>query len=590
MLRRQLLGTALALAGASVRGAPFAQAAARGRVRPGAPGWPSETDWRELGETVGGRLKRGALPDLADPAVRKLLSDPFYVGDQPGLTQSSGWLGAWRSSPSAYVVEAESASDVAAVVRFARAHDLRLVIKGRGHSYLGGSTAPDSLLVWTRRMDDVTVHDAFTPQGSAGAPVPAVSVGAGAMWLHAYEAVTTGAGRYVQGGGCTTVGVAGLVQGGGFGSFSKAHGTAGASLLEAEIVTADGQARIVNPAQDPDLFWALKGGGGGAFGAITRLTLATHTLPKTFGGVNWKIRATSAEAYRRLLAAFIDHYARTLFNPHWGEQATAGTDDELEINMVFQDLDQHEAEAAWKDLSRFVAAHPSDYDVVEPLLVRTVPARLFWNGALLNQFAPGVVQMDGQPGAARGDFWWPGNTGEVGAYWHAYTSAWLPAALLRRQDQARLVDAWFEASRHWSVSLHVNKGLAGAPDAALAATRDTPMNPEVTEAFALAIIAGAGPSLYIGGPPDQDSARRRAARIQAASAALRIAAPGAGAYVNECDYFQPNWQRAFWGDNYPRLLRVKRRYDPTGLFFVHHGVGSEAWSPDGFDRRAYSWD
>jgi FAD/FMN-containing dehydrogenase len=148
--------------------------------------------------------------------VHKLVADPFYVRDQPALTESSGWLDAWRSLPSAYVVAAESTADIAATVRFAAAHNLRLVVKGCGHSYLGASSAPDSLLVWTRKMDAVTVHDSFTPAGSGAVPVPAVSVGAGCMWLHAYQAVTGGAGRYVQGGGCTTVGVAGLVQGGGF--------------------------------------------------------------------------------------------------------------------------------------------------------------------------------------------------------------------------------------------------------------------------------------------------------------------------------------------------------------------------------------
>ena len=193
---------------------------------------------------------------------------------------------------------AESAADVAAAVRFAGAHNLRLVIKGRGHSYLGASNAPDSLLIWTRHMDDVTVHDAFTPAGSSAPPVPAVSCGAGAMWMHAYQAVTVGGGRYVQGGGCTTVGVAGLVQGGGFGSFSKGFGTAGASLIEAEVVTADGKLRVVNHAQDPDLFWALKGGGGGTFGVVTRLTLATHPLPENFGAVRPHLHAKSDDAFR----------------------------------------------------------------------------------------------------------------------------------------------------------------------------------------------------------------------------------------------------------------------------------------------------
>ena len=92
-----------------------------------------------------------------------------------------------------------------------------------------------------------------------------------------------------------------------------------------------------------------------------------------------------------------------------------------------------------------------------------------------------------------------------------------------------------------------------------------------------------GPSLYAG-TPDLAAARANASSIQAAMAALRVAAPDTGAYVNECDYFQKNWQKAFWGRNYPRLARIKRLYDPTGVFTVHHGVGSERWSADGFTR------
>jgi FAD/FMN-containing dehydrogenase len=115
-------------------------------------------------------------------------------------------------------------------------------------------------------MNDIVMHDAFVPRGCRGAqPQPAVTLGAGVIWLHAYDAVTTQAGRYVQGGGCTTVGVAGLIQSGGFGSFSKHYGTAAAGLLEAEVVTADGQVRIANACNNPDLFWALKGGGGWQF-------------------------------------------------------------------------------------------------------------------------------------------------------------------------------------------------------------------------------------------------------------------------------------------------------------------------------------
>jgi FAD/FMN-containing dehydrogenase len=524
-------------------------------------------------------------PKLDDAEGKKLLSNPFYVGDQPGLTQSSGWLDAWRSSPSACMVAAESAADVAAAVRFAREHNLRLVVKGRGHSYFGGSSAPDSLLIWTRKMDAVSVHDAFTPAGSSAAAVPAVSVGAGCMWLHAYQAVTTGAGRYVQGGGCTTVGVAGLVQGGGFGSLSKTHGTAAASLLEAEIVTADGQTRVVNQVQEPDLFWALKGGGGGTFGVVTRLTLATHELPKTFGAVNVSIRARSDQAFRRLVARFVDLYATSLFNPHWGEQARVGPDNVLEIAMVFEGLTRGEARDAWKPLIDFANANAGDYGGQDSLVVAAAPARLLWSAGLYRLLAPTAITLDDRPGAPPGDFWWTGNTGEVGTFWHAYTSAWMPASLLNPENRARLVDAAFEASRHWQVSFHFNKGLAGAPPAAIEAARQTAMNPDVLDAFALAIIASDGPPAFAGMPaPDAAAANASRTRVHAAMAALRKAAPDTGAYVNECDYFQSDWQRAFWGANYPRLAGIKRRYDPDGLFFVHHGVGSEGWSADGFTR------
>src|ERR1700738_2376035 len=97
--------------------------------------------------------------------------------------------------------------------------------------------------------------------------------------MQVYDAVTTRGGRYVQGGGCATVGVAGLIQSGGFGSFSKNYGMAAAALLEAEIVTADGAVRTANACTNPDLFWAIKGGGGGSFGVVTKLTLRTRDLP-----------------------------------------------------------------------------------------------------------------------------------------------------------------------------------------------------------------------------------------------------------------------------------------------------------------------
>jgi FAD/FMN-containing dehydrogenase len=224
--------------------------------------------------------------------IFKELKNPYYLGDEVGLTQSLGWVDAWTSRPSAYAVAAESTDDVVAAANFARQNNLRLVVKGGGHSYQGTSNAADSLLIWTRRMNAITLHDAFVGSGCGEqAPQEAVTVEPGAIWGQVYDAVVTKAGRYVQDGGCMTVGVAGLIQSGGFGSFSKAYGMAAVSLLEAEIVTADGAVRIANACTNPDLFWGIKGGGGGSLGVVTRLTLRTHSLPEFFAGFQYRVRA-----------------------------------------------------------------------------------------------------------------------------------------------------------------------------------------------------------------------------------------------------------------------------------------------------------
>lgn len=78
-----------------------------------------------------------------------------------------------------------------------------------------------------------------------------------------------------------------------------------------------------------------------------------------------------------------------------------------------------------------------------------------------------------------------------------------------------------------------------------------------------------------GHEPDLNLAMRRAERVTAAMAPIYAVTPGAGSYVNEPDYFEDQWRHSFWGDNYQLLLDAKRRYDPTNMFRVHHGVGSE---------------
>ena len=216
-----------------------------------------------------------------------------------------------------------------------------------------------------------------------------------------------------------------------------------------------------------------------------------------------------------------------------------------------------------------------------------MPAEHFWDASFLNQHMPNAIRLDSRPGAPPYHFWWAGDGEQVGMFLYGYESAWLPAHLLDKEQQPRLVEALFNASQEWEVQLHFNKGLAGADQEVLEDTRNTATNPDVCEAFALAIIATAGPPLYPGIPghaPDLAVARKEAAAISRAMNILRSVAPNTGAYVSESNFFQQSWPSAFWGSNYPRLQAVKAKYDPTGLFFVHHGVGGEEWTDNGFTR------
>jgi FAD/FMN-containing dehydrogenase len=604
MNRRNFLKSAAAVSALQIGCAHLSSGpkSARGltsrRVRLGDPAWPSSVEWDRLKRAVQGRLIKIESPLAAcrvEPnsatcaELFRHLKNPYYIGDEPGLTQTSGWVDAWTSTPSVYAVAAANTSDIIAAVNFAREKNLRLVVKGGGHSYQGTSCAPDSLLVWTRAMHGIELHDAFVPQGCAGthAPQPAVSAGAGAIWMQAYDAVTTHGGRYVQGGGCTTVGVAGLIQSGGFGSFSKRYGMAAAGLLEAEVVTADGVARMANARTNPDLFWGIKGGGGGSLAIVSRVTLRTRELPNFFGGVFGTIRAKSDRAFRELIKRMISFYRDNLFNPHWGEQIRFDPDNTLAISMVYQGLDREQTAALWKPLLQWIAASPQDFSLERAPVFLQIPARDFWNADALRKTLPTALMSDDRPGASLSKFFWSGDHGQVGWVVHGYKSAWLPAALLNPDQQFRLADALFAASRHWSVSLHFNKGLAGAPAEEIAAARDTATNPAVLDAFALAIIAtGEQPAFpgISGHEPDAASAHRHAQAIARATNELLRVVPQAGSYLSESDFFEHSWQEAFWGSNYERLAAIKDKYDPDGLFFVHHGVRSEKWSADGFTK------
>jgi hypothetical protein len=110
-----------------------------------------------------------------------------------------------------------------------------------------------------------------------------------------------------------------------------------------------------------------------------------------------------------------------------------------------------------------------------------------------------------------------------------------------------------------------DKGLADTPD-------------DVIAALGLALIGSFGPPAYPDTPgyePDLSEAHAEAAKIANAMGELRRVVPEPASYVSESNFFEKDWRRSYWGANHRRLKTAKATYDPDGLFFVHHGVGSE---------------
>jgi FAD/FMN-containing dehydrogenase len=177
-----------------------------------------------------------------------------------------------------------SSHDVATGLRFAQDHDLPVAIRSGGHSYPGwsGGGSPRALVIDVRPLS--RVHLTGT----------SATIGSGAALAHVYDGVSA-RGRAIAAGSCPTVGIAGLTLGGGVGVLTRAYGLTCDFVKRMQVVTADGMVRTASRHQEPDLFWALRGGGGGHLGVVTAFklkTVAAPTLHTAF--LQWPVSAATA--------------------------------------------------------------------------------------------------------------------------------------------------------------------------------------------------------------------------------------------------------------------------------------------------------
>ncbi|MGV0047985.1 FAD-binding protein [Mycobacterium colombiense] len=206
---------------------------------------PRATGWEGLSSALGGKV---LLPDNPQFAGAKQVFNTNYNGLTP-----------------AAVVTPTSAADVQKAMAFAAAHNLKVAPRSGGHSYIGASTANGAMVLDLRQLPGDANYDAATGQVTV---TPATS-------LYTMHRTLAAVGRGVPTGTCPSVGAAGHALGGGMGAQSRHAGLLCDQLTSASVVLPNGQAVTASAASNPDLFWALRGGGGGNFGVTTSLTFAT---------------------------------------------------------------------------------------------------------------------------------------------------------------------------------------------------------------------------------------------------------------------------------------------------------------------------
>lgn len=265
-------------------------------------------------------------------------------------------------------------------------------------------------------------------------------------------------------------------------------------------------------------------------------------------------------------------------NEHWGEQIKFDADNTVTFGLTFVNLNEAQVSSVFSPLSKWLSQHKDDYQAnMQPVII---PANKLWDYKYMQKTHPELVTLNKAQDAAANQFWWTPNSSEVSAYWYTYQSWWLPLVLFDADHAPQLTDALYAASRLAPATLHFNKGLAGASAQTINDVKETAMNPSVTDAAALLIMGARTTS-----KPDLTKGKSIAANISKAMSSFIKLAPNAGSYINETDYFLPNWQQAFWRNHYTKLKTIKHKYDPQGLFYCHHCVGSEDWSEDGVCRK-----
>ncbi|WQF86601.1 Putative berberine/berberine, FAD-binding domain, PCMH-type, FAD-binding, type PCMH, subdomain 2 [Colletotrichum destructivum] len=557
VLQAVLAGVALA---APNRG-PFAGAAVLERAAgdckcfPGDACWPATAQWNALNTTVGGNLI--ATVPLGSPchdptydaAVCASLQSqwqdseihmessssimaPFFANQScdPFQPQSRACL---LGNYVVYAVDARTPEHIQATIAFAREHNIRFVVRNTGHDYLGRSTGAGALSVWTHHMNSAEVVD----WDSAAYQGKAMKVGAGAQGFHVMEAAHA-AGLAVVGGECPTVGIAGgYTQGGGHSALSTSFGLSADNVLEWEVVTANGTFLTASKTENADLFWALSGGGPGNWGVVTSLTVKAHADAKV-GGATLVIMAADNDN-----ATFFE--AIDAFH----EELAAMVDGGSMVVYYFA--------AAFFQIAPLNAFNKTA-DEVRTLLAPFV-ARLDGLGI---KYTVAYSEFDSYYGHYD-QYFGPLPIGNIQVGIAQYGGRLIPRADITSIGS---FSRSLAAKGATFIGVGTDVGRFGNKD-----------SNSVTPAWRSALVHATLTTVWDFKAPWEDMLANQDLMTNVLMKEIEALTPTGGAYMNEADFQQPNFQKEFFGSNYNALLCLKQKWDPEGFFYVRNAVGSESW-------------
>lgn len=551
--------------------------------------WPSVKEWEILNSTLSGALQR-TIPYAAACYVDSPYFDSSvcldvwknYTLNQPrtevyGSASGLNWEGCKSKSCginalnggvlsntcdlgrlSALYVDAHEPKHVAAAVKFARKHKIRVSIKNTGHDYFGRSTSPDTLAIWTHNLNNMSYHETFTASNcsaSNGQHIGEIGAGTQASDIYAFFEKHN---MDVTGGNEGSVGLAGgFGQGGGHGVFGPSHGLMVDNAVEFDVVTSDGQFRTINQCNDPELFWAMRGGGGGTFAILTSYRFQLHPavpINVFYFSANFTQGSSNATGsdYSVLKEVLTKHATH---QPEWSHNNVSGHayywPNKAEIILVLPSKNETALKDLTSDFSSFLnnnkniqvgESHYITYpkysgylDLTSDLATSVTPSGVF--EAVATRLMPRSVFEDEKK-----------------------VPELVDAMIDGMKLSNKLLNNGFPLTQIIMTSpVNVQNGNA------------TSANPAWRSALWHVLMTG-GWLTQLEPVNEKKLLETWLNTVQG----LKDLTPGGGAYVNEASYLEPEWQKTFYGSHYPELLRIKKKYDPTHFFDCYKCVG---WEP-----------